>query len=74
MKLPSAEQVVVPRPKVVDYLLSETHVSGRHKAVFFRRFGCRTENWQDLALRLKQHAIDHEIAREEPSPFGRRFG
>ena len=73
MKLPNAEQALVPLAKVVDYLLSETHASGRHKAAFFRRYGCRDENWQDLAARLKLHALEHDCAREEPSPFGRRF-
>jgi hypothetical protein len=40
MKIPNAEQVVVPRAKVVDYLLSDTHRDGRHKAVFYRRLFC----------------------------------
>jgi Domain of unknown function (DUF6883) len=39
MKLPYYEQVVVTREKVVDYLLSDTHRDGRHKAAFFNRFG-----------------------------------
>ena len=73
MKIPNAEQVVVPRSKIVDYLLSETHRDGRHKAVFYRRFGFTPANWQELAAVLKQHALDHDIAREEPSPFGRRL-
>ena len=39
MKLPNVEQVIVPRAKIVDYLLSETHRNGRYKAAFFLRFG-----------------------------------
>jgi hypothetical protein len=73
MKLPNAEQVVVSRAKIVDYLLSETHRDGRHKATFYRRFGFTPENWQELADALKQHAMNHGVAREELSPFGRRL-
>jgi hypothetical protein len=73
MKVPNADQAVVPRAKVFDYLLSETHFHGRHKAALFRRFGFAAENWQELAAALKGHVEEHEIAKEEPSPFGRRF-
>ena len=73
MKLPNAQNVVIARVKVVDYLLSETHLDGRHKAAFFRQFGCSDKNWQELASALKRHATDQELAREEPSPFGQRF-
>jgi hypothetical protein len=40
MKLPNYEQVVITREKVVDYLLSDTHRDGRHKAAFFKRLDC----------------------------------
>lgn len=73
MKLPNAELAVVDRAKIVDYLLSETHVVGRHKGAFFRRVGFAASRWQELAAALRNHAIEHEIAREEASPFGQRF-
>ena len=70
MKLPNADEVLVPRAKIADYLLSDTHRDGRHKAVFYRRFGFTRANWHELADALKKHALDHEITRDEPSPFG----
>jgi hypothetical protein len=73
MKLPNAENAVIDRAKIVDYLLSETHFDGRHKAVFFRGFGFHPQRWQEMAVALRRHALQHEIARDEPSPFGRRF-
>src|SRR5437868_6700699 len=73
MKLPRVEQAVVPRAKIADYLLSETHLHGRHKAAFFLRFGFNSYNWQEMAAALKQHAVDHDVKWEEPSPFGRRL-
>jgi hypothetical protein len=59
--------------KVVDYLLSTTHRDGRHKAVFFNGFGFAADNWQALADALIRHAGDHEVTKEEDSPFGVRY-
>jgi hypothetical protein len=39
MKLPNAENVIIPQRKIVDYLLSPTHRVGRSKADFFTHFG-----------------------------------
>ena len=52
MKLPNHEQAVVPRAKIVDYLLSDSHRDGRHKAAFFKRFGYAAESWEGLAQAL----------------------
>ncbi len=73
MKIPSFESALVPREKVADYLLSETHADGRHKAAFFVRFGFAREDWETLAEALRQHAATHEVARVEESPFGVRY-
>jgi hypothetical protein len=73
VKLPGAEHAVIPRSKIADYLLSETHFDGRHKAAFFRSFGYAAARWQELAAALRRHAIQNAVAREEPSPFGRRY-
>ena len=73
MKLPNVENAVVPEAKIVDYLLSETHFDGRHKAAFFKRFGFTAENWRELADALMRHVDEHDVAKEEPSPFGKRF-
>ena len=45
MNLPNLEKAVVSRVKVCDYLLSETHRDGRHKAAFFHRFGFLADDW-----------------------------
>jgi hypothetical protein len=29
--------------------------------------------WQDLAATLCQHALDHEVTKEEDTPFGKRY-
>jgi len=73
MKLPNLERAVVPRERVVDYLLSTTHRDGRHKAVIFIRFGFEVDNWRVLAEAHVRHAKEHEVAKEEDSPFGTRY-
>lgn len=73
MKLPNHERALVPREKVVDYLLSRTHRDGRGKAAFFSRFGFTPESWQTLAEALLRHAARYEVAKAEATPFGTRY-
>jgi len=73
MELPNRSQAVVPREKVVDYLLSTTHPTGRHKAAFFGRFGFGVENWELLVDALLRHVQENDVARQENSPFGIRY-
>jgi hypothetical protein len=73
MKLPQYDKALVPREKITDYLLSETHADGRHKAGFFTLFGFVPEFWETLVEALCQHAAAQEVARVEDSPFGTRY-
>ena len=73
MKLPNCEQAFVPKAKVTAYLLSLAHEDGRGKAKFFGRFGFQVEEWQTLASALQHHAAEHEVAKVEESPFGKRY-
>jgi uncharacterized protein DUF6883 len=73
MKLPHADQAIVPEPKLTGYLLSPTHRVGRAKAAFFQRFGFTAANWVVLAESLRQHARENEIATREVTPFGVRY-
>jgi hypothetical protein len=73
MKLPNHELTMVPRAKIVDYLLSDTHRDGRHKAAFFRRFGFVVAEWERLAQALQEHVAEHEVTRIESSLYGQRY-
>jgi len=73
MKVPNAENAVIAPEKLRDYLLSETHPDGKHKARFFQAFGFSLDDWQSLGRAVRQHISDHEVARIEPSPFGIRY-
>jgi hypothetical protein len=69
----NVDRAIVPREKLTEYLLSDTHVDGRPKAEFYRLFGFSVLNWQELAQALLNHAAEHDIVAEETSPFGIRY-
>lgn len=41
--------------------------------LFFNGFGFLAQDWQALADALLRHAGEHEVAKEEDSPFGVRY-
>ena len=73
MKLPNAEQLVVERGKIVDYLLNATHRYGASKARFFGEFGFRAEDWKILAQCLREHGQRYEVTKVKQTVFGPRY-
>ena len=73
MKLPNADQTIVPEAKITRYLLDLTSPKGKSKAVFFRAFGFTIEQWQVMADALKQHAATYEVASTEADEHGTRY-
>ncbi|OGA40584.1 MAG: hypothetical protein A3G24_19300 [Betaproteobacteria bacterium RIFCSPLOWO2_12_FULL_62_13] len=73
MKLPNAEQLVVGREKIEDYLLNPTHRYGASKAHCFGQFGFRAEHWELLAQSLREHGQLHEVTKVKQSVFGPRY-
>lgn len=47
--------------------------TGGRKRNFFTRFGFVSENWEVFADALKLHAAEHEVNKNEASPFGMRY-
>lgn len=72
-RVPNHEQAVVPRAKIVSYLLSSTHRDGRSKARFFTRFGFTARAWRVLAAALLRHVTEHPATRIDQTPFGTRY-
>ncbi len=72
MKIPNHERATIAEAKIVEYLLCETHRDGRHKAIFFRRFGYELARWQRLRDDLLLLAHD-DVSAVEPSPFGTKY-
>ena len=73
MKLPGAEQAVVDRPKVAEYLLSESHPVGRFKSTFFVNLGYSKADWDILARDLRRHGVESEALATEVTPYGQKY-
>jgi len=73
MKLPNAENAVVEREKITDYLLSASHRYGASKARFFGAFGFALEEWWTLAEALRKHGRDHDVTKVRETGFGPRY-
>ncbi len=73
MKMPNKTEAVVDANKISDYLLSDTHEIGKHKAAFFKRFGFDANSPTIFEEALKTHAIEREILKYDVSPFGTKY-
>ena len=73
MKLPNGDQAVVPPPKLVGYLLSEVHPTGRSKARFFRAAGFTEINASLLEQGLLTIARTEEVVTSVSSPHGEKY-
>ena len=73
MKLPQFRRAVVPKRKLVAYLLSEDHPDGSGKARWLRQYGFTPQNWRALAVALKRHAKEQSVASMQDSAFGTRY-
>lgn len=69
--MPNAERALVPREKILEYLLSPAHRVGASKCAFFMAHGFTREGWEALADALRRHAMSHD-ATPEDTPFGTR--
>jgi hypothetical protein len=73
MNLPSPDELVVEREKIVDYLLNSAHPYGASRARFFGEFGFRLEDWETLAQALREHGRHNEVTRATETGFGPRY-
>jgi hypothetical protein len=73
MKLPNADQAVIPSDKITGYLLSLTHPDGRDKAIFFMAFGFSPDDPVQLEVALLRQAVSQEVVKSIASTFGVRY-
>ena len=69
--LKNYEKAIIDPNKVSNYLLSESHPTGKHKAMFFRKFGYSLATYaafQDEILRLACFGIIVKL--EKRNVFG----
>ncbi|WP_409013333.1 DUF6883 domain-containing protein [Dyadobacter sp. CY343] len=73
MKIPNNDQSFVADRKITEYLLSDTHEIGKHKADFFKRFGFKISDLHTFKSALMQHSIDRDIEKTNNSDHGVRY-
>ena len=73
MKLPRADDAIIPAAKLRDYLLSFRHPVGRLKARFFASLGYTEDNWERLAADLRSQHLQLDAEETGGSRYGRKF-
>jgi hypothetical protein len=70
MRIPFADRAVIDPIKLRDYLLSQKHPLGRHKARFFRALGYQRSNWARLDRDLRFQHLSGPVARSTETSHG----
>lgn len=73
MKMPGCDRPVIPDQKITDYLLSNTHPTGKAKARFFKRFGFDVAYMAVFKDALRQHSVDRDVEQHEATGFGIKY-
>jgi hypothetical protein len=73
MKLPNSNRALISRDKLINYVLSETHTTGKFKAKFFRKLGFNETNFQIFENSLLKLAKAEEVKEETTSQFGKKY-
>lgn len=73
MQLPNKEKAHIPREKLINYLLSETHAVGKSKAKFFRKFGFDETNVSQLERALLTIAQQEQVVDLNASVHGAKY-
>ena len=71
--LPNYEKAYVPKQKLRNYLLSETHAVGKIKARYFRSLGYTEENADLLSDAFLMIAKSEGVSQEITSRYGNKY-
>lgn len=73
MHLPNNAVLQIEEAKLRNYLLSESHPTGRAKARFFESFGFSIGQWSELRDALIEHIRSNPVVYSEDTGFGRKY-
>ena len=65
MRVPNADQAIVPSRKITQYLLDLTSPKGHDKAVVFIHFGFSMAQWEKLEIQLLRHVLYNDVSKVE---------
>ena len=72
MRVPNSNQAVIPREKLLDYLLSQSHPVGRFKAEFFQLLGYSPAAWEILENDIRG-LLENEVVKTTETEFGTKY-
>lgn len=73
MKLPNSNNAIIPKEKLTDYILSETHPVGSSKAKYFRGLGFNEANVEQLAKLLLHIAQTSDVKNVRKFAYGTNY-
>ena len=73
MKLHNSIKAIIPKEKLTNYILSETHSTGKFKAKFFSKLGFNITNISLFKKSLLKIAKTEEIVDEIITPYGTKY-
>lgn len=73
MKLLNGSKAIISKEKLLDYVLSETHATGKFKAKFFRKLGFDETNVRIFEKVLRKLAKSQEVTDVVSSEFGTKY-
>ncbi|OGE38109.1 hypothetical protein A3B45_05415 [Candidatus Daviesbacteria bacterium RIFCSPLOWO2_01_FULL_39_12] len=73
MKLPFKEKACIPKEKLTDYILSESHPVGSSKAKFFRGLGFDETNVDQLAKSILKVARTNNVKSVRKFTYGTNY-
>ena len=73
MRMPNAEHVFIEQVKLRDYLLSEAHEDGRHKAKMFNSVGFLGGMFRELEAELLRVGRENDVVEVEEVVWGTKY-
>ena len=73
MKVPNYEKAIVPKEKLIDYLLNFDHQDGKSKALFYQKFGYNRTNYRELSEQLKRIISENDFDSCIETAFGKNI-
>jgi len=73
VKLPNADQVLIQREKLTEYLLNAAHPDNNGKAEFFESFGFCLADWEALAAAFRRSAAEGEVIQHLETTHGVKY-
>lgn len=73
MRIPGAERAIIPREKIVDYLLDLDHPDGGPKARLLASLGFDAARPEEFETAMRSQHLTAEAQSGRPSPFGQKY-